>query len=316
MVGGRAVAAGEIQPFVVGLHLRAGQHLRLRMAQDLGRGEQAAHQPQPAEQHLPVAGGGEVVGLDHRILPHIGAARAHMAVAFRPVLPGARGHAGVVVQLVVAAFLVAAGGEHALQVWRVQPLEALPEHEDLAGHDGEDGGPAGRPARHLAHQARALGHFVQRDRALLRPAHQPHRVVVAEILAHAGQLVPHLHAQLAQQPCRADAGDLQQPRRVHRAAGENHLPPRPNLLRRAAAGGLVADAHGALALQHHLAGAGIGTHLQVRAGHGGLQQAARRTYPLAVLDGALEIAHAALVAAVVVWVARDAGVDRAFDERL
>ena len=51
-------------------------------------------------------------------------------------------------------------------------------------------------------------------------------VVVLQIGADAGGIAQRLHPDGAQMVFRADAGDLQEMRRVHRAAGEDHLAPR------------------------------------------------------------------------------------------
>ena len=53
---------------------------------------------------------------------------------------------------------------------------------------------------------------------------------------------------------------------------------------------------------------------QVRPLHGRMQEGARRAHPAAVQDGALGVGDAFLDLAVVVGIARDAGLDRALDE--
>ena len=52
------------------------------------------------------------------------------------------------------------------------------------------------------------------------------RVVVAQVLANSGQVVLHRDAERLQECRRTDARDLQELRRVHRAAAQDQLPRR------------------------------------------------------------------------------------------
>ena len=97
--------------------------------------------------------------------------------------------------------------------------------------------PSARPARPAATRARADSRSARRAWR----ASEAGGVVVAEILADAGD-----SCTTARRACRAAPPDrrrdLEQPRRVHRAAAQHHLAPRPHLLRWAAALPGVADA--------------------------------------------------------------------------
>ena len=141
--------------------------------------------------------------------------------------------------------------------------------------------------------------------------------MVAQVLADAGQLVLHLDAERLQQRCGADARDLQELRRVHRAATQDHFLPGAHFHRRAVAAPLaVAHADGALALEHDRGRLCMGAHREVGPRHGGMKITTRGTDPAAVPDDALDVAHARLLRAVIIRVARDALFDRAFDEGL
>jgi hypothetical protein len=140
--------------------------------------------------------------------------------------------------------------------------------------------------------------------------------VVAEVGADAAQRMHDRHAEAREQIRRPDARDLQQPRRVHRAGREDHLPSCAHLALRRAARGLVADAHCTQPLEHDAARARIRPHLKIRARHGGLEEGARGGDAAAAMDGALVVADARLVAAIVVPRAGDAERQAALDEGL
>ena len=143
------------------------------------------------------------------------------------------------------------------------------------------------------------------------------RVVVAQVLADTGQVVLHRDAERFQERRRPDARDLQELRRVHRAAAQDQLAARPHLDRGAVAAALaVAHANGALALEHDLGDVGVRAHGEIFALHRRMQVAAGGALAHAVLDDALHVAHARLHGAVVVAVARDAHLHRALDEGL
>ena len=142
-------------------------------------------------------------------------------------------------------------------------------------------------------------------------------VMVAQVLAHACQRVLHRNAQRPQQRRRPDARDLQQLRRVHRAAAQDHFLGGPHFHRYAVAAALaIADADRALALEHDLARVGVGAHGEGRPFHRRMQEGAGRAHAPALLDHALNVAHARLHRAVVVAVARDPHRHRARDEGL
>ena len=76
----------------------------------------------------------------------------------------------------------------------------------------------------------------------------------------------------------------------------------------------IAHANRALAFQNNAAGARIGAHIKCLARHGGVQKAARGGDAPAALNGALEITNTGLIAAIVIWVARNAGSHATSDE--
>ena len=141
--------------------------------------------------------------------------------------------------------------------------------------------------------------------------------MVAQVLADARQLVLDLDAQRFQQRHRADARDLQQLRRVHGAAAQDHLLARAYFHRRAIAAALVvAHADGALAFEHDRGGMGVGVHREVGALHRRMQVAAGGAAAEPILHDALDVADAGLLDAVVVAVAWDALLHRTLDEGL
>ena len=130
MEGRGAALLGGAQKLVVGLHVRAGKLLAVVELAERRRVEQAAGELHAGQQHLAVALGDEVVGLDDGMLERIGGARADVAGAVGPLLPGGDGHAGEIVEGRLHALLVAGRREGELQVVIVDPLVGFPEHVD------------------------------------------------------------------------------------------------------------------------------------------------------------------------------------------
>ena len=130
--------------------------------------------------------------------------------------------------------------------------------------------------------------------------------MIAEVFADAGQLVHDRRTEGLQQRAWSDAGELQQPRRVDRAAAQDDFAPRPYLVR--AAGRIAAHVthtNRALPFEDHRRGGRLGTHFEVAALARRPQKRARRGLPPAVQDVALVVADAFLARAVVVRVARN-----------
>ena len=144
------------------------------------------------------------------------------------------------------------------------------------------------------------------------------RVVIAQVLADAGQRVAHVDAERLQMRGRADAGHLQQLRRIERAARQDHLAARAHLDRRAIASALaVAHADRALALEDQARSrARCVRTVEVRPLHRGMQERARRAHAPAFVDRALRVVDAELARAVVVGIARNAEALGARDEGL
>src|SRR5205814_6617750 len=102
-----------------------------------------------------------------------------------------------------------------------------------------------------------------------------------------------------QQRRRTDARHLQELRRVHRAAAQDHLLGGAYFDRRAVSATLaVAHADGALARQNDLGDVRVGAYREIAALHRRMQVAARRALAPSVLDDALHVAHARLQRAV------------------
>ena len=76
----------------------------------------------------------------------------------------------------------------------------------------------------------------------------------------------------------------------------------------------VGHADGALAVEQDPRRVGVGAHVEVRPRHRGMEIAACRTHPAPVVDGALDVRDTLLRGAVVIGIAGDAELRRAFDE--
>ena len=122
------------------------------------------------------------------------------------------------------------------------------------------------------------------------------RVVVAQVLADAGERVPHRDAERLQQLRRADAGELQQLRRIVGAAGQDHLAPRAHLARpcRRARPCSIAHADRALALQHEVVACARVRTCRFGRRMAGCRNARGGADAAAVLDGALGVGDAFL----------------------
>src|SRR5207302_6570482 len=101
-------------------------------------------------------------------------------------------------------------------------------------------------AQRLVRQAEAAPAIVEGDALFADPPAGTRNVMVTQVLADAGQLMAHLDAEIAQAFGLADAGQLQQLRRVERAGADHDRAPRPSLAHLATHG--IADAGAALPL--------------------------------------------------------------------
>ena len=235
-----------------------------------------------------------------------------MADALRPHLPGASGHAGIVVERAELAGTVTRRredrGDIGLKQARVGFAEGM--------HDGrrqtEHARLAQQPLRELAEQWQAADQVVDRA-AVLHPHHDARAEMVAEVLADTGKVVANLDAELLQQRARAYARELQQLGRIHRTSADDDLAPRVDFELLAAAG--VRHAAGAAAFEHDRIGMRVGDHGQTAALHRRVQIGARRADAAFAFDDTLVVTDTVSALAVVVGVARVADARRAVDER-
>src|SRR5262245_57297071 len=232
------------------------------------------------------------------------------------MLPDTAAHARIVVEHADVAFLVARRRKHDLEVGAADVWIGLPEAIAERRAHAEHTGSAGEPAQHLADQRGAAGDLVDGLR-ILRPRHEAHRAMVAEVFADRRQIVNDLDAETLEQAATADAGELQEARRIDGAAADDHLLARLHLVDQPAALVDIANRHRLLALEHDLAGARMGAKIDPP----GLLLRRQQIHPpraaaQALVDAALQIADAGLRCAVVVGVAGDAEADGASDECL
>ena len=234
-----------------------------------------------------------------------------MAAAVRAHLPGAAGHAGEAVERAQLAVAVAGRGEDHRAVGlgqaRVSPAKGMHQGRRQAQHAG----PAQQPFGALGQQPRPADPVVD-GLGVAGPHDDARAVVVAQVGAHAGQVMRHRHAQALQQPGRADAGQLQQLGRIDGAGADDHLA--PGLQLKAGAAALVAQAARDAAVQHDGADLRIGDHRQVGAAHRRVEKGARRADAPLALDHPLVVAHALGAGAVVVGPGRQAQAGGAVDE--
>src|SRR6185436_10982246 len=138
--------------------------------------------------------------------------------------------------------------------------------------------------------------------------------MVLQALANAGQVVRDRDAVPPQQRGGADARELQQLRRVDRAAGEDHLVARARYALAAALE--IGDARRPSAVEHDARRERARRHREIGAPARRAEVFARRRGAQTVADGELEITDAVLALAVAIVVARQPGGDRRVDEGL
>ena len=191
MEHGRSLFARPAHQRVVGLGIGAGQFLVIVERGERLGGHQPAGQLDSGQQYPSIGFMRQIIGLNFRMGERIGRTDPDIAQALRPLLPGAAGHAGKAVEHSGdAAGLVTGGGEGELQIRRIQRLVGLPEDMDQRRADRENARAADRPFRDFRPQARRAGIIV--DRQALGPRHHAHGIVIAQILADAGELMHRL----------------------------------------------------------------------------------------------------------------------------
>ena len=203
MVDGVVGAPDVVGDLLVGLHVRAREQLRTgplgqrRLGDDLpGPADPGGHDAQ-----VVALGVGEVAGVDPGLVPEVPRAQAHRAAGAR--VGDVRGEAeGVVRGGVALPVGVQVEVDRAVVHHQVRPVGVrvhLGEDPGLPPLGGlGDHGPAGLPLEH------ALG-------------------VVLQVLADAGGVHEHVHADLAQVLGGSDPGEHQQLGGVDGAGGDDHL---------------------------------------------------------------------------------------------
>ena len=139
--------------------------------------------------------------------------------------------------------------------------------------------------------------------------------VVLEVLPHARQVGDDVDAERAQFGRAADARQLQQLRRVDRAAAQDHLAGARGL-GSAAADARILDAGRAPALEQDPRRHRMRLHVEVRPAHHGVQVRPRGGQPAAVVHVAVELREALLAVAVHVVGEREAGLLHGGEERV
>ena len=171
--------------------------------------------------------------------------------------------------------------------------------------------PVRAEAQDLRQHAREAGDLVHGRRAVHAMHHADH-VMVDQVRADARQIVHHRNAERLQVRRRPDAGDLQDMRRVHRAARDDDLAVGAHLGEIAAAA--EGDADAALALEQELAALRLGLDPEVRPAPCLAQEGLRRRAAEAAAPRHLRIADARALLAVEVGIERKARLLGRFDE--
>ncbi len=141
--------------------------------------------------------------------------------------------------------------------------------------------------------------------------------MVFEVFTDACERMLDGNTQRLQEPRWADAGQLEQHRRIVGAARQDHLATRRYRAFDAAAPA-AAEAHAGrpLALEQDLGDVRVGQNPQVGTLASGMQEGGRGADPPAAINRALHIGHAFLERTVVVGIARNAEREGALDEGL
>ena len=204
----------------------AGDDLRL---DDAGEGlglRQPAAELDALHHAAPVGLGGQVIGVDQRLLHRVGAGQGDGAAAFRAELAGADGHAGEVVQL-QHGLGRAEGQEMVLHVRRLAARQDAGEEAGGAGADGQRAGAAQREFGAHQRLAEQAGDALVEAARALHPEGQPRLEMVLQVAADLRQVVHDRHAERpAGAPpgrCRTAAADAV--RRWRRPRGSPRAPP-------------------------------------------------------------------------------------------
>src|SRR5262245_7838404 len=305
-----------MQDLVVGAYAVAGKGLAVHEPRQLRRSQEAPRELDAADHRPLIDLVRQVVWLDRRIDEDVGRFRPHVSNALGPMLPDTAAHARIVVEHADEAFLVARRRKHHLEVGAADVRIRLPEAVAKRRAHADHAGSPGDPAQHLADQRSAAGDFVDGLR-ILRTRHEADRAMVAEIFADRRQIMDDLDAEALQQAAAADAGELQEARRIDGAAADDHLFARLHLMDGPAALVDIANRRRLPALEHDPEGARMGANVDPP----GLLLRRQEIHPACaatqtLVDAALEIADAGLGRAIVVGVAGNIEADGPGDERL
>ena len=200
------------------------------------------------------------------------------------------------------------------QVGRLEPCARAHEGAHRRPHAGEQAAARDGIVQRLAHQPQpARGVVVGVALGTDQPA-GARRVMVAQVLADAGQRAAHLDAERLQPLGLADARQLEQLRAVDRAGADHDIARRRRLVHRAVH--RIAHAGAARAVEDQALGQRLGHDAEVGPLGGRIEIAARRAHALAGDDRRLAHDDAVLRGAVVVGIVRDADFGGGLDQRL
>jgi hypothetical protein len=136
--------------------------------------------------------------------------------------------------------------------------------------------------------------------------------MVLQVLADAGEMLDHFDAVLLQERAVTDTGELQNLRRGHGSSRQHNLSLGANTSQSAALPEL--DANSALSLEENARDMGVRLHLEVGAGQGGLEEAARRRPAATVPLVDMEVGNALVAARVEIINPRNARLNGCIDE--
>src|SRR5215470_18079694 len=167
------------------------------------------------------------------------------------MLPDTAAHTRIVVEHADEAVLIARWRKHHLEVGAADVWIGFPEAiAKRRAHADHTGSPC-EPAQHLADQRGPAGDFVDGLR-ILRTRYDADRAVVAEVFADRWQIGNDLDAEALEQAAAANAGDLQEARRIDSAAADDHIFAGFHLVDGPAALVDIANRRRRLALEHDL----------------------------------------------------------------
>ena len=311
MIDRAAALPAKSQQILIAHNLRTRLGLLDHEGLERRRGQNLAQDLQALDIDGAIGFGREVIDADFRRRHRVGALDAKRAAALRPHLAHRRAESGIGMQLL--AHLVGRERQEVnLDVGRRQPRIGLEERARGARGDGQRSLAERRIAR-AGHDTatRMIEDVVERDR-LRATHHDPDLHVILQVVADAGGVEHDVNAVALQQLRRSDAGELQQLRRVIRAARDQDFLARPHGAQSPVLP--VFDPVGTPPVEQDPLRQRRGLDVQVAASLGGTQIRPRRARPPAVPRRGLKPAGAFLRRAVEVGIVGYAGLDRRLDE--